>query len=131
VESQNYRRAIRIQREKCDIKYADHHCHNRREEKNKVQNNAYILLIFCTLFWGGNAVAGKYLAGSIPPATIFFMRLAISLLIVLPIVFPLLKREAPVARKNIKLLFILAITGVIGYNLFSYWAVNYTSAIYS
>ncbi|WP_169818534.1 DMT family transporter [Domibacillus iocasae] len=98
---------------------------------NKVKNNAYILLIFCTMFWGGNAVAGKYLAGSIPPVTISFMRLAISLLIILPILYPLFKREAPAARKNIKLLLILAITGVIGYNLFSYWAVNYTSAINS
>ncbi|OLN21782.1 hypothetical protein BTO30_13070 [Domibacillus antri] len=97
----------------------------------KLQNNAYILLIFSTLFWGGNAVAGKYLAGSIPPVTISFIRLAISLLIVLPFIFPLLKREASAARKNVKVLFILSITGVIGYNLLSYWALNYTTAINS
>ncbi|OMP67207.1 DMT family transporter [Domibacillus epiphyticus] len=95
----------------------------------KLLNNAYILLIFSTLFWGGNAVAGKYLAGSIPPVTISFIRLAISLFIVLPFLFPLLKREAHEARKNVKILFILSISGVIGYNLFSYWALNYTTAI--
>lgn len=95
----------------------------------RLVNAPYILLVLSALFWGGNAVAGKYLADSLPPVTISFIRLAISILIVIPFLFPTLRREWQAARANIKQLLLLALTGVIGYNLLSYWALNYTSAI--
>jgi drug/metabolite transporter (DMT)-like permease len=95
----------------------------------RIANTPYVLLILSTLFWGGNAVAGKYLAGSIPPVTISFIRLALSVSIVFPFLYPVLKKEFQVARVHLLQLTILALTGIVGYNLLGYWALNYTSAI--
>lgn len=95
----------------------------------KIANAPYILLVFSTLFWGGNAVAGKYLAGSIPPVTISFIRLAISVMIIFPFLYPLLRKEFHIARDHLKQLTLLALTGIVGYNLLGYWALNYTTAI--
>jgi drug/metabolite transporter (DMT)-like permease len=95
----------------------------------KVTNAPYILLVFSTLFWGGNAVAGKYLAGSIPPVTISFIRLALSVIIVFPFLYPVLKKEFRIAKIHLMQLTLLALTGIVGYNLLGYWALNYTSAI--
>jgi drug/metabolite transporter (DMT)-like permease len=95
----------------------------------KLGNAPYFLLVLSAVFWGGNAVAGKYLAGSIPPVTISFIRLAISVLIIIPFFYSILKRELQAAKVHFKLLLYLSLTGVIGFNLLSYWALHYTSAI--
>ncbi len=95
----------------------------------KLGNAPYLLLIGAAFFWGGNAVAGKFLAGSLPPVTISFIRLAIGVLIMSPVIIRLFKRERAALRENLKILVFLAVTGVIGFNLLIYWALNYTSAI--
>lgn len=95
----------------------------------RLGNAPYILLVGAALFWGGNAVAGKFLADSLPPVTISFIRLTIGVLIMSPIIIRLFKRERGAFREHFKLLFFLAVTGVIGFNLLIYWALNYTSAI--
>ncbi|MCM3665822.1 DMT family transporter [Mesobacillus subterraneus] len=95
----------------------------------RLGNAPYLLLVGAAFFWGGNAVAGKFLAGSLPPVTISFIRLAIGVLIMSPVIIRLFKREMAALRENLKMLVFLAVTGVIGFNLLIYWAVNYTSAI--
>lgn len=95
----------------------------------RLSNAPYLLLVVAALFWGGNAVAGKFLAGSLPPVTISFIRLTIGFLFMSPVIIKLFKREMAVFRENFKLLLFLAVTGVIGFNLLIYWAVHYTSAI--
>jgi drug/metabolite transporter (DMT)-like permease len=95
----------------------------------RLGNAPYILLVGAAFFWGGNAVAGKFLAGSLPPVTISFIRLSIGVLIMSPVIIRLLRHERAALKENFKLLFFLAVTGVIGFNLLIYWAVNYTTAI--
>lgn len=95
----------------------------------RLGNAPYLLLVGAAFFWGGNAVAGKFLAGSLPPVTISFIRLAIGVLIMSPVIIRLFKREMAALRENFKMLVFLAVTGVIGFNLLIYWALNYTSAI--
>ena len=95
----------------------------------RLGNAPYFLLAVAALFWGGNAVAGKFLAGSLPPVTISFTRLAIGVLIMSPVIFRLFKNERAALKEHFKLLLFLAVTGVIGFNLLIYWAVNYTTAI--
>lgn len=95
----------------------------------RLANAPILLLVMAAFFWGGNAVAGKFLAGSLPPVTISFIRLAIGVLIMSPVIIRLFKREMAALRENFKMLVFLAVTGVIGFNLLIYWALNYTSAI--
>ncbi|WP_079508888.1 DMT family transporter [Mesobacillus jeotgali] len=95
----------------------------------RLGNAPYLLLAGAAFFWGGNAVAGKFLAGSLPPVTISFTRLAIGVLIMSPVIIRLFKHERDALREHFRLLLFLAITGVISFNLLIYWAVNYTTAI--
>ena len=95
----------------------------------RLGNAPYLLLVGAAFFWGGNAVAGKFLAGSLPPVTISFTRLAIGVLVMSPVIIKLFKNERHSLREHFKLLLFLALTGVIGFNLLIYWALNYTTAI--
>lgn len=95
----------------------------------RLGNAPYFLLVAAALFWGGNAVAGKFLADSLPPVTISFTRLGIGFLIMSPVIIRIFKREMAGFREHFKLLLFLAVTGVIGFNLLIYWAVHYTTAI--
>jgi drug/metabolite transporter (DMT)-like permease len=95
----------------------------------KLGNAPYLLLVGAAFFWGGNAVAGKFLADSLPPVTISFIRLTIGVMIMSPVIIRLLRRDTAALRVNFKLLLFLAVTGVIGFNLLIYWALNYTTAI--
>ena len=80
-------------------------------------------------FWGGNAVVGRFLAGSVPPVTISATRLTISVLVFTPFVIQLLRQDWEQAKRHWGGIVAAAITGVIGYNLLIYWALNYTTAI--
>ncbi|MBS8263908.1 DMT family transporter [Mesobacillus boroniphilus] len=95
----------------------------------RLGNAPYLLLVGAAFFWGGNAVAGKFLAGSLPPVTISFTRLGIGVLIMSPVIIKLFKHEREALKEHFKLLLFLAVTGVIGFNLLIYWALNYTTAI--
>ncbi|RXT15419.1 DMT family transporter [Ammoniphilus sp. CFH 90114] len=95
---------------------------------NKVWNSPYLLLLFASLFWGGNAVAARFFSEIVPPFTLSLIRLGISSLILLLFSYRCLVREWGVVKNHFKLILLLAITGVIGFNLIAYWAAHYTKA---
>ena len=53
----------------------------------KVSRDAYVLLSPSALFWSGNFVVGRGLAGTVDPLSLNFWRWAIALLILIPITF--------------------------------------------
>lgn len=95
---------------------------------HKLWNTPSILLVLSTFFWAGNAISGKFLADNVPPLTLSLIRLAISALLIVPFMLPVLKREWTAAKIHCKLLLLLAVTGVIGFNLLAYMALHFTSA---
>lgn len=95
----------------------------------KCWNKPYLLLVLTNLFWGGNAVVGRYLAEAMPPITISALRVALSTLLFVPFVYPQMKKDWPQAKKHVSYLLVLALCGVMGYNLLTYWALNYTTAV--
>ncbi len=92
-------------------------------------DNAYILLTFTTLFWAGNAIAGKLAAGVIPPFTLTAMRWILSVLILYIIARPLIAAHWPVLRANWRYLFTLGAVGFALFNACLYGALNFTTAI--
>ena len=92
-------------------------------------HSPYLLLVFATLFWGGNAVGARFFAGSVPPFTLSLIRLTLSTLIILPFIYPLLRKEWGMAKKHYRLIGLLTVTGVVGFNLITYWAAHYTVAV--
>jgi len=88
----------------------------------------YCSLILTTFFWGGTFIAGRSLAGSVPPATAAFFRFAIasSALLVLcrlidgRLVFPPVRLWFS--------LFLLGLTGVFSYNMCFFTGLHYIEA---
>lgn len=91
--------------------------------------NAYLLLILTTLFWAGNASAGKLAVDLVSPFALTFLRWVIACAILLVLARPHLRTDWPVLRERLPVLFALGAIGFTGFNLGIYGAVHYTSAI--
>ncbi len=91
--------------------------------------NAYVLLLLTTLFWGGNAVAGKLAVDHISPMVLNALRWAAASAIMAAIGLPQLRRDWPVVRRNLLLLAALGAGGFSLFNAAMYSALQFTSAI--
>lgn len=89
----------------------------------------YLLLSLTSLFWAGNVVLGRFVAGHIPPVALTWFRWGIACLIVLPFAWPHLKRDWPTVRRHIPVLTALALTGSALYHAGTYAGLQYTVAI--
>jgi drug/metabolite transporter (DMT)-like permease len=92
-------------------------------------NQPYLLLSLTSLFWAGNVVLGRYVAGHVPPITLATVRWVGAFLLILPFAWPYLKRERKVIRANLPMLMLLSITGIGAYNTIAYMGLQYTSAL--
>lgn len=92
-------------------------------------NAAYPLLLLTTLFWGGNAVAGKLAVGHISPFALTSLRWILAVLILLPFAWPRVKQDLPVIRKHAVTLFLLGTVGFTFFNASLYMALIHTAAI--
>ncbi|UUP17239.1 DMT family transporter [Nitratireductor thuwali] len=94
-----------------------------------MNNKAYLLLLMTTLFWGGNAVAGKLAVGHVSPFMLTTMRWVLALMVLAPFAWRPLRRDWPAIRANLPL---LAALGCVGFTLFNatfYSALQYTAAV--
>jgi drug/metabolite transporter (DMT)-like permease len=89
----------------------------------------YLLLSLTSLFWAGNTVLGRFIAGHVPPVTLAFIRWSGAFLIVLPFAAPHLARDWPTIRKHAGLMTVLALTGFSAFNTMAYYGLQYTTAI--
>jgi drug/metabolite transporter (DMT)-like permease len=90
---------------------------------------AYLLLSLTSLFWSGNVVIGRYIAGYIPPITVSVIRWGGAFLILLLFAFRHLRRDWPAIRKHVGSLTLLALTGFSTYNTMAYYGLHFTTAI--
>lgn len=94
-----------------------------------MHRQAYVLLLLTTLFWGGNAVAGKLAVGHISPLLLNFTRWGLAFAILYVVGRKQLAADWPAIRPKLPL---LATLGALGFTIFSvalYSALYYTSAI--
>jgi drug/metabolite transporter (DMT)-like permease len=89
----------------------------------------YLLLSLTSLFWAGNIVLGRHVAGHVPPITLSCIRWVGALLILLPFAWPHFARDWPVLRVRLLFIVVLSITGFAVNNTLSYWALQYTQAL--
>ncbi len=89
----------------------------------------YLLLSLTSLFWAGNTVLGRFLAGHVPPITLSFVRWGGAFFVLLPFAALPLARDWPTIRKHLGLMVVLAATGISAYNAMAYYGLQYTSAI--
>src|SRR5690606_19529917 len=97
----------------------------------KAFDNAYLLLSLMALFWAGNQVLGRAVAGHVPPVALSFLRWSLATLILLPFALPHLRRDWPVVRQKWLFLGFLGVIGGGAFNTLQYIGLNYTSALNS
>ncbi|WP_375412260.1 DMT family transporter [uncultured Bradyrhizobium sp.] len=94
-----------------------------------LNNQPYLLLSLTSLFWAGNIVLGRYVAGHVPPITLSCIRWIGALAILLPFAWPHLRRDWPALRARPALIVVLSASGFAINNTLSYWALQYTQAL--
>ena len=90
---------------------------------------AYLLLPVAPLCWGGNIVLARGVVDLIPPVAFAFWRWTVALLILLPLTWPYVRRDWPLAVKGWKSLLALGLTGIACFNTLLYQAMHTTTAI--
>ena len=92
-------------------------------------NSAWPLLILANLFWAGNIVLGRGLAGVVPPIALAYWRWTGAFLIAVGFAWPHLKRDAPVLCRHWRMMLLLSATGIASYNTLSYIGLTGTTAL--
>ncbi|MCM2290978.1 DMT family transporter [Allorhizobium sp. BGMRC 0089] len=90
---------------------------------------AYVYLALATLFWGGNAVAGKLAVGHISPMLLTFSRWFMAVIVLTLMSRETLRRDWPKIRPKLPLLLGLGAIGFSLFNGFLYSALHYTSTV--
>jgi drug/metabolite transporter (DMT)-like permease len=94
-----------------------------------LSNQPYLLLSTTSLFWAGNIVLARYVAGHVPPLTLSCLRWIGAFLMLWPFARVHLKHDWPVLRTRLPLMIGLSATGFAINNALSYWALQYTEAL--
>lgn len=92
-------------------------------------SSAWPLLILTNLFWAGNIVLGRGVAGLVPPIALAYVRWTGAFLIGLAFSWRLLQRDLPVLLRHWRLMLLLSATGIASYNTMSYIGLTETTAL--
>jgi len=95
----------------------------------RFMSRPYLLLVLTTLFWGGNAVAGKAAVGNIDPYVLILLRWAVSFLVLIPFAIGPVKADWPVLRAKWWLYLFYGAVGYALFNVLVYVAAYFTSGI--
>lgn len=92
---------------------------------------SYILLflILANLFWAGNYIFGKYVVAELSPIQLTFSRWLIAVILLFPLAHWIEKPDWKSVWKAWKVLLLMGMLGIIGYNFFLYWALTYTTSM--
>lgn len=94
-----------------------------------VWQSAWTLLILANLFWAGNIVLGRGVAGQVPPITLAWWRWTGAFVVAFAFAWPHLRRDFPILLRHWKLMLLLAATGIASYNTMSYIGLTSTTAL--
>lgn len=92
-------------------------------------NQPYLLLSLTSLFWAGNLVLGRYVAGHVPAITLACIRWIGALALLLPLALPYLRADWPTLRGRLPLVAVLALTGFAANTALAYEGLKYTQAL--
>ncbi len=92
-------------------------------------NSAWGLLAAANLFWAGNIVLARGLAGQVPPITLAYCRWTGAFLIAIGFAWSRLRGDLPVLLRHWKVMVLLSATGIASYNSMSYIGLTSTTAL--
>lgn len=94
-----------------------------------ISDQPYLLLSLTSLFWAGNAIVGRAVAGQFPPVTLSFLRWAVAFVIVAPFAWRHLIADWKAIRRHLPLMVTVSIIGISTFNTLQYTALQYTTAL--
>lgn len=92
-------------------------------------SSAWTLLFLTNLFWAGNIVIARAVAGRVPPVALAYWRWTAAFVVGLGVAWPHLKRDWPTLLRHWPMLLLLAATGIATYNTMAYVGLQYTTAL--
>lgn len=95
----------------------------------RLYDMAWLMMLLPPLFWAGNSIVGRALAGTVPPISLAFWRWVVGALLVLPFAWPHVRRDWPLIKQHWRLLIPAAILGVSCFNTMLYIGLNSTTAL--
>ena len=94
-----------------------------------IADQAWLLMMLPGLFWAGNAVLGRAVAGEVPPVALAFWRWAAAAALVLPFAWRHLRRDLRPLLRAWPVVLALSALGVGAFNTCLYIAAQTTSAL--
>jgi drug/metabolite transporter (DMT)-like permease len=91
--------------------------------------SAWGLLAAANLFWAGNIVLARGLAGQVPPITLAYCRWTGAFLVAVGFAWPRLKADLPAMIRHWKMMLVLSATGIASYNTMAYIGLTSTTAL--
>lgn len=95
----------------------------------RLYGNAVLLLILTTLFWGGNAVAGRLAIGEVSPMVVVALRWILVAAIMAGYFWPRIVAEWPLMRPYLGRMVLMAVFGFVAFNSLFYIAAHSTTAV--
>lgn len=92
--------------------------------KDKIEK--YMMLL-ATVFWAGAFIAGKFSIAEFPVFSLVFFRFLIATIIIFMIMIKV-EEDWKITKKDIKMFVILGVVGMIGYHVFFFLSLKYTTA---
>lgn len=89
----------------------------------------FLMLILANMIWGGNFVIGRIGVDYFPPILFSLLRWIIAFLLLTPFMVKQLKKDWNIIWQHKRIILLLAMTGVAGYNTIIYFALQYTTSI--
>ncbi|WP_137681627.1 DMT family transporter [Aurantiacibacter suaedae] len=86
------------------------------------------LLALVMVFWAGNSIVGRAVAGQIPPLTLAFIRWTGALALLAPFAIRPLRRDWPELKRGWKPVLVLGVLGIGAFNSLLYSGLQYTTA---
>ena len=100
-----------------------------RATMTRFWNSAWTLLVLSNLFWAGNIVLGRGLAGHVPPIALAYWRWTGAFLVAVGFAWPYLKQDAAVLLRHWRMMLLLSCTGIATYNTMAYIGLTTTTAL--
>ncbi len=94
-----------------------------------IYDRPYLLVTLTALFWAGNVVLARYIAGHVPPVAVSFMRWLVAFIILIPFAWPQLRRDWRALLAALPLMITLALTGSAAPNTMGFYGLQYTQAL--
>jgi len=99
------------------------------EIDSRAKPNPYFLLAMASLFWSGNHIVGRAIAGEVPPFAISMLRWLLPAIFIGPFARFYISRDWPLIKRDWKILLFLGMTGGAIFTAGQYVGLQYTSAL--